>query len=182
MQRRVAWFNEAPIEPDPKGGLRSPDERVRLRCLEPAVALEGMGIDCSVFGNLGDADPAEVGQLLQKLKTDIVVIAPFNDPSLLKLAKAAKQLGCYVIADFGSATDVSDDFLKLASLADHIVAATPEAQALLKTHSIACIVIPDCTTTQDAETVAGAWLDCFTALKMKPPACANSNIPATDNG
>ena len=55
MPRHIAWFNEAPIEPDPKGGLRSPDERVRRRCLEPAAILEDRGIDCSVFGNLHDA-------------------------------------------------------------------------------------------------------------------------------
>ena len=78
MPRHIAWFNEAPIEPDPKGGLRSTDERVRRRCLEPACALEDLGIDCSVFGNLHDADPSEVSKLLQKLKTDIVVIGCFS--------------------------------------------------------------------------------------------------------
>jgi hypothetical protein len=182
MLSHVAWFNEAQIEPDPKGGLRSSDERVRRRCLEPACALEDLGTACSVFGNLHDADPTQVSKLLQKLKADIVVIGPFTDPSLLRLARAAKHLGCYVVADFGDAPSLGEDFEKLAAFADLIVAATPDAETLLMTKGIAATVIPDTDKTHTAEHAAKAWRDCFQALKMKPPACANSNVPLADNG
>jgi len=182
MPRHIAWFNEAPIEPDPKGGLRSTDERVRRRCLEPACALEDLGIDCSVFGNLHDADPSEVSKLLQKLKTDIVVIGCFSDPSLLKLARAAKHLGCYIVADFANQTNLSEDFEKLAALADQIIAATPEASEFLKSKNIVSLLIADADPDHDAKIVAEAWLACFKTLKMKPPACANTNTPPADNG
>lgn len=169
MLRHIAWFNEASIEPDPKGGLRSADERVRRRCLEPASALEDRGVCCSVFGNLHDASPADVGQMLQKLETDVVVIGAFTEPTLLKLAKTAKHLGCYIVADFADQTTMSADFEKLGAFADLIVAATPEAIKTIETANLVATLVPD-----DS---SDAWLDCFKALKMKPPACANSNIP-----
>ena len=78
MLRHIAWFNEAPVAPDAKGELASPDEAVRRRCLAPARALEDMGIACSVFGNLHDADPVHVSQHLQKLNADIVVIGEIS--------------------------------------------------------------------------------------------------------
>lgn len=177
MLRHIAWFNEAPIEPDPKGGLRSSDERVRRRCLEPAATLENRGIACSVFGNLHDADPAEVSKLLQKLNTDIVVVGAFSDPTLVKLARAAKHLGCYIVADFADQTAVNKDFEKLAALADHIVAATSEAQNILKSHQLAASLIPDVDTHNAPDFIADAWHDCFKVLKLNPPACANTNTP-----
>jgi hypothetical protein len=182
MLRHIAWFNEASIEPDPKGGLRSTDERVRRRCLEPACALEDLGVACSVFGNLHDADPAEVSNLLQKLRTDIVVISPFSDPSLLKLARAAKHLGCYIVADFGDQTHVSQDFEKLAALADQLVAASPEALEILKSKNLAATIVPNVGPNNEPKLVAEAWRDCFKTLKMKLPACANTNTPPPDHG
>ncbi len=173
MLRHIAWFNEAPIEPKPEGGLHSEDVRVCRRCLEPAAALEDRGVDCSVFGNLQDADPVEVSTLLQKLSTDIVVIGVPTDPSLLKLAKAAKHLGCYIVADFADQTSLTAEFEKLAGYADRIIAATPEAKAFLHAQNIECVVV--------ADTDTDAWLACFKNLKMKPPACANTNTPPTDN-
>ena len=182
MLRHIAWFNEAIIEPEPTGGLRSDDRRVELRCLAPAAALEDRGIDCSVFGNLQDADPAEVGKLLQKLSTDIVVIGAFTDPTLLKLAKHAKHLGCYIVADFADQTEISSDFTKLAILADHIIAGTSEAIALLKSQNLSASLIPDADDHGASTEVAEAWLHCFKSLKLKPPACANSNTPPSDHG
>lgn len=177
MLRHIAWFNEASIEPDPKGGLRSSDQRVERRCLAPAAALEDLGIACSVFGNLQDADPAEVGKLLQKLNTDIVVIGAFSDPTLLKLARAAKHLGCYIVADFANQTSVSKEFEKLASLADRIVAGTPEAVAYLQSQNLTANLIVDAETPTASDAVAAVWMDCFKSLKLKPPACANTNTP-----
>jgi sugar phosphate isomerase/epimerase len=179
MLRHIAWFNEAPIEPNPAGGLRSDDPRVRRRCLEPAAVLEGRGIACSVFGNLHDADPAEVSKLLQKLNTDIVVIGAFSDPSLVKLARAAKHLGCYIVADFADQPHVSEDFKKLAAIADGLVASTSEAAAGLETEGMLVTIIPD--VDGDVESVADAWLECFKTLKLKPPACANTNTPPPDH-
>lgn len=173
MLRHIAWFNEASIEPDPKGGLRSSDERVCRRCLEPAAVLEDKGIDCSVFGNLQDADPTEVCSLLQKLNTDIVVIGVSTNSTLLKLARAAKHLGCLIIADFADQTTVTPGFEKLAALADHIVAATPAAVEALLASKLESSLVPD--------NGYEAWLDCFKSLKMKPPACANSNTPPSEN-
>src|SRR5579862_6052037 len=101
MLRHVAWFNQALVEPAPEGGLRSPDPSVRRRCLVPARELEELGVECSVFGNLDDADPAQVSRHLQKLETDIVVIGKIAEPTRVALARAAKHMGCYIIADFG---------------------------------------------------------------------------------
>ena len=181
MLRHIAWFNEAPIEPDPKGGLRSSDERVRRRCLEPAATLEDRGIACSVFGNLHNADPAEVSKLLQKLNTDIVVIGAFSDPSLVRLARAAKHLGCYIVADFADQSVLSKDFEKLATVADHIIVATSSAMELLKTANLSATLIPDVDTNNPSDIIADAWHDCFKVLKLNPPACANTNTPPVDN-
>lgn len=178
MLRHIAWFNEAKIEPDPKGGLRSEDRRVELRCLAPAADLENQGIACSVFGNLHDADPAEVGKLLQKLSTDIVVVGAFTEPSMLKLAKTAKHLGCYILADFADQVTISKEFEKLAMIADHIVAATPDAVELLKRQNFSASLIIN-GDKQNPSSIA--WLDCFKKLKMKPPVCANSNTPPTEH-
>lgn len=177
MLRHIAWLNETLIEPNPQGGLRSDDDRVRRRCLEPAAALENRGIACSVFGNLHDADPTEVSKLLQKLNTDIVVIGVFSDPVLIKLARAAKHLGCYLVADFADQTSINGDFQKLAELADCVVASSLTAQNLLQSGGFAAAIIPDVTPTNPANIAADAWLDFFKTLKMKPPVCANSNTP-----
>ena len=185
MLRHIAWFNEAPVEPDPYGALTSSDARVRRRCLAPARELEELGIDCSVFGNLQGADPAHVAKHLQKLETDIVVIGEMTGPSLLMLARTAKHLGCYVIADFGDTRELSADQKKLAEIADQAVVASADAMDDLADGHMPIIVIPDC---EDGEggaqapvSVAMLWLDGFRKLKMKPPLCANSNVPMAEN-
>src|ERR1700722_20569561 len=103
MLRHIAWFNEASVAPDPSGELTSENLGVCRRCLAPARAIEKLGVVCSVFGNLHDADPVHVSKHLQKLNADIVVIGRISGPSLLKLARAAKHLGCYVVIDCGDA-------------------------------------------------------------------------------
>ncbi len=182
MLRHIAWFNEAPIEPDPKGGLRSTDQRVRRRCLSPARELEKMGVECSVFGNMHDADPAHVSTHLQKLETDIVVIGRISGPSLLRLARAAKHLGCYVIADFGDDEAPPPEFDQLKAIVDQIVTASPAFAAAVECDDTSPLVIPDCDDRSKNErspaAIARLWLDGFQKLKMKPPACANTNVPA----
>lgn len=177
MRRHVAWFNEASVEPSPDGsGLISADQNVCRRCLIPARELEKLGVECSVFGNLSDADPVHVSQHLQKLNTDIVIIGRISGPSLVKLARAAKQLGCYVIADFGEGK-TSPDNGKLAEIADQTVVASKDAAAhILQETGAKAFVISDCDE-KSANAVALAWLECFKQLKIKPPACANTNTP-----
>src|ERR1700722_15510381 len=131
MLRHIAWFNEAPIEPL-ESGLISADATVVRRCLAPAREMEKLGVECSVFGNLHDADPAHVSKHLQKLQSDIVVIGKITGPALLRLARAAKHLGCYVVADFGDHDEVSADFMPLAKLADQIVSATTKGVEALE--------------------------------------------------
>lgn len=183
MPRHVAWFNEASITLTADGSLASADPVVRQRCLVPARELEKHGIECSVFGNLHDADPLHVGNHLQKLNTDIVVIGKISGPSLLKLARAAKHLGCYVVADLGTETTLSPEFLKLIDITDQIVAASPEAAAIiLEKTGLSALVVPDCDESDQPhspEAIAKLWLDCFKHLRMKPPACANTNVPET---
>ncbi|HUY68605.1 MAG TPA: hypothetical protein VMV79_04825 [Alphaproteobacteria bacterium] len=181
MLRHIAWFNEAPIEPLPEGGLTSSAPDVCRRCLAPAREIEKLGVACSVFGNLHDADPVQVGQHLQQLNTDIVVIGCISGPSRLKLARAAKHLGCYVVADI-DAEEPGDDLARLLQVADQVVAATPErAAALLAQTDLHAIVIPDCDEKgfggHSPAAVAKLWLECFRQLKLKPPASANSNSP-----
>jgi hypothetical protein len=186
MLRHIAWFNEAPIEPAPTGALTSSDARVRRRCLVPARELESLGIECSVFGNLKGAEPAHVAKHLQKLETDIVVIGRMTGPSLLALARTAKHLGCYVIADFAGAGTLSPDQKKLAELADQIVTASEEEAEDLRHSGLSVLAIPDCdeqaTGKQAPHAIALLWLDGFKKLKMKPPACANTNEPLATNG
>lgn len=181
MLRHIAWFNEAPVEPHPKGGLTSPDSAVRRRCLTPARELETLGVECSVFGNLNDADPMQVTRHLQKLETDIVVIGKISEPSRLKLARAAKHIGCYVIADFSHEDEISPDLIKLAEIADQIVAGTTLIAVMAqKEAGLHVLVIPDCDENHgepSANTVAHLWLECFKQLKLKPPASANTNTP-----
>lgn len=180
MPRHIAWFNEALVEPLPQGGLTSNDPAVHQRCLTPARELENLGLECSVFGNLRDADPAQVGRHLQKLEADIVVIGHITEPLRLKLAKAAKHLGCLVIADFGHAPDLSSDLIKLAEVADQIVTATPSAaEAVTAKTGLHATVIPDykADTGPSASIIAHLWMDCFKKLKLKPPTSANTNTP-----
>jgi len=176
MLRHIAWFNETPIEPS-KEGLTSPDAVTCSRCLVPARALEKLGVECSVFGNLEDADPAQVGKHLQKLSSDIVVIGRITSPSLVTLARTAKHMGCYLVADFGNAAKLSPDHIKLAEIADQLVVGTAETAAiLLKETNIAALIIPDCDE-KSAEATAHLWMEGFKNLKLKPPACANTNVP-----
>jgi hypothetical protein len=182
MPRHIAWFNEALVEPLPEGGLTSPDPAVFRRCLAPARALEDLGLECSVFGNLHDADPAQVSKHLQKLETDIVVIGRLSEPQRLKLARAAKHLNCFVIADFAHETKVSPDFIKLAEVVDQLVAATPAcAAAAAQKTGLPALVIPDAEEPADrpsTRAIAQLWLECFRKLKLKPPVSANTNTPA----
>ncbi|MFY9287757.1 MAG: hypothetical protein WAO98_04575 [Alphaproteobacteria bacterium] len=183
MLRHIAWFTEAPIAPTNDGSLASENAEASSRCLIPARELEKLGVHCSVFGNLSDADPTHVSKHLQKLNSDIVVISPFSGPSMLKLARAAKHLGCYVVADFGHENTLLDDHLKLADIADQCVAATSSAaKAVMAKCAVPTLVLPDCdersTGKSAPDLIARMWMDIFNKLKLRPPACANSNIPA----
>ncbi len=177
MLRHIAWFNEAPVAPRPEGGLASPDELVCRRCLVPARAIEALGVGCSVFGNLAEADPAHVSQHLQKLGADIVVIGEISEPMRLKLARAAKHLGCYVVADFGAEENDQGALTHLMQVADQAVAATPAIAAKLEKAAVKALVIPGCEEKNAAATEAAArlWLECFKQLKLRPSAGANQN-------
>jgi hypothetical protein len=182
MLRHIAWFNEASVAPNAEGNLTSSDAATCRRSLAPARAIEKLGVECSVFGNMHDADPAHVSQHLQKLGSDIVVIGKITGPSLIKLARAAKHLGCYVVADFGHLDKLSPDLIKLAEIADQAVAATAETAALvLDATGSKVLVIPDCDerpgSKNKSDAVAQLWLDAFKKMKLKPPACANTNTP-----
>jgi hypothetical protein len=185
MPRHVAWFNGAAVEPSPTDGLVSADQTVSRRCLVPARALEELGLPCSVFGNLCDADPAHVSKHLQKLNTDFVVIGRIEGASLLKLARAAKHLGCYVIADFGDGSGLSEDAVKLATMADRVVVSEDTvAKSIHKRTGIKALVIPDYDergSANSAVAIAKMWLDCFKQLQKAPPACANTNVPQANS-
>jgi len=184
MFRHIAWFNEAPVTPDTNGNLTSPHAGVRRRCLMPARELEVLGIECSVFGNLHNSDGFSVGKHLQKLDTDIVVIGNGNAAELIPLARIAKQMGCYIVADLGEQSEESPGLDELAVLADHVVVASEEDAVALKSRGIASSVIPDCSEDEQGAGTSTAllWLDCFKKLKMKPPVCANTNFPSGANG
>jgi hypothetical protein len=182
MLRHIAWFNEAPVAPCPEGGLTSTDKNVGRRCLAPARAIERLGVGCSVFGNLHDADPVHVSQHLQKLNADIVVIGAIEGRERLRLARAAKHLGCYVVADFSGEEKDEDALHQLMQVADQAVAATPElAKVIEKKIGIAAIVIPDCEEkskgAHSPDAIAQLWVECFKRLKLKPSAGANTNVP-----
>jgi hypothetical protein len=148
----------------------------------PAREIEKLGVACAVFGNLCDADPTHVSKHLQKLNTDVVVIGRISGASMVKLAKAAKHLGCFVVADGGNDGDISAAFFQLAEIADQIVAATSAvAEAIFKETGTKATVVPNYDEKTGAALsptmIAKCWLDCFKNLKMKPPACANTNVP-----
>ena len=182
MLRHIAWFNEASVEPRPEGGLTSDDPVVCRRCLAPARAIENLGVECSVFGNLQDADPAEVSRHLQRLHTDIVVIGKFAESSWLPLARAAKHLGCYVVADLDADDVKSPDLVKLAEIVDRLTTTSEEtAAAIYAATGHPALVIPECDEQSNGPhsplAVARLWVDEFRKLKKKPPACANTNEP-----
>ena len=158
---------------------------VQRRCLAPARALEQLGVGCSVFGNLHDADPVHVSRHLQKLNADIVVIGKISGRERLQLARAAKHLGCYVVADISVEEKDSEALHQLMQVVDYAVAATQRtgrARSKKKhrwrgddysrlrgqkqaTHS------PD----RDRPKL---WMDCFMRVKLKRfPAGANTNVP-----
>lgn len=180
--RHIAWFSEASIEPNPEGNLISKDALVAERCLAPAREIEKLGIGCSVFGGLKKADPIDVSNELQRLSSDIVVVGKMTSANLLKLARAAKHLGCYVVVDLGHDTTLSPDAIKLSEIADQIIAATPEvAASLLKQTPMPILVIADCEdragSPNSSSVTALRWLEVFRKLETKPPLCANSNMP-----
>lgn len=183
MLHHIAWFNEALVEPRPEGGLTSAHPGVCRRCLLPARELEELGVDCSVFGNMHNPDPVHVIQHLQKLNVDVVVIGELAAPSLLQLARAAKHLGCYVVADFGHGNRTEKDAIELMKIADQAVAACASAaQDVFKQTGAEALVIPDCDESSadlSPKAIAPLWLSCFKQLKMKPPASANTNLPQT---
>jgi hypothetical protein len=183
MLRHIAWFNEAAVAPDASGALTSADAGMRRRCLAPAREIEKLGVGCSVFGNLHDADPVHVSRHLQKLNADIVVIGDITGPSRLRLARAAKHLGCYVVADFSGEEHDAAALTQLMQVVDQAVAATAKLAAALKQEfGVVAIVIHDCEEKNESkyspEAVALLWLDCFKNLKLKPSAGANTNMPA----
>jgi len=180
--RHIAWFNEALIEPAPGGELTSPDATVRQRCLAPAREIEKAGIGCSVFGHLKNADPVEVSNHLQKLRSDIVVIGTMSCPNTLNLARAAKHLGCYVVVDAGRDSPHIKDKAKLWELTDQIVASDANhAAQLMEQTGMVVVVIPDSDENAGGDfsphVIAQKWLAVFKNLHTKPPLCANSNIP-----
>ncbi|MBV8060166.1 MAG: hypothetical protein JO126_06425 [Alphaproteobacteria bacterium] len=175
MTLRIAWFNETPIQPDAKGQLASEDAQVRQRCLMPARTLENADMECSVFGNMSDPDLTHVSHLLQKLRTQIVVLRPFAGTSGLPLMRTAKHLGCYVVLDLGDGQTEQPELEQLVALADYVVAADATVQAS-GAHKL--VIIPDCP--PDALQHAGAvqaWRDMFAELVKTPPLCANNNNP-----
>ena len=181
MLRHIAWFNEASVAPDQSGELTSDNVGVCRRCLAPARAIEKLGVGCSVFGNLHDADPVHVSRHLQKLNADIVVIGHISDPSRLRLARAAKHLGCYVVADFTDEEKDDAALTQLLQVADQIVASTPKiASSLEKQTGLPTLVIPDSEESgrNSPDSIARLWIECFTHLKLKPSAGANTNVPA----
>lgn len=176
MLRHVAWFAGAPVAPNGKDGLISPDADVRQRCLLPARELETIGIACSVFGNLEEADPVHVSNHLQKLNADFVVLGKMTHTSLLKLARAAKHLGCYVVADYAASAQFATCLDELLGITDLIVVATPQqAETLKMSCGINPLVIED--SLDDPARCARQWFQCFSKLKEKPPLCANTNKP-----
>jgi hypothetical protein len=184
MLRHIAWFNEAPVAPLPEGGLTSTQADVCRRCLAPAREIELLGVGCSVFGNLHDADPVHVGQHLQKLNADIVVIGRISSPLRLRLARTAKHLGCYVVVDIDDKGNKTEDLCQLLQVADKAVVATAEMAArLLEEAGAVAYIVPDCeehsTGRASPVAVAKLWLDCFRQMKLKPPSGANSNMPQT---
>ena len=184
MLHHIAWFSGAPVAPHATEGLTSPDPVVERRCLIPARTLEKLGLACSVFGNLEDADPTHVAGHLQKLGVDVVVIGKVSPATLLRLARTAKHLGCYVIADFADEESLPPALNELVGITDLMIGATEDlAHKIISTCGIQTAVIPDCDTSEDAdslhspEVVARLWQECFKVLKQHPPACANSNQP-----
>jgi hypothetical protein len=182
MLRHIAWFNEATVVPDEAGALTSEDACVRRRCLAPARAIEEMGVGCSVFGHLHDADPVQVSRHLQKINADIVVIGNITGVSRLRLARAAKHLGCYVVADFIVEEHDKTVLSQLMQVVDQAVAAnTALADVLINQSGIKAVVIADCDEKPEGKhlphEIAKEWIDCFKQLKLKPSVGANTNVP-----
>ena len=149
MPRQVAWFVEAPVTRHPKGGFTSVKASTRYRCLIPHRELNNLGVKSVVhFGPLREVDPERFGRFVQEFDVEIVVIGKFNDPSMVDLARLARNRGCYLVADF------CDDYFnipalgplyrRLAQLADLIVAGTPQMAEVIATEvGRTATVIPD---------------------------------------
>ena len=183
MLHHIAWFSGALVTPHPTEGLTSPDPVVESRCLIPARTLEKHGLACSIFGNLEDADPTQVSSHLQKLGADVVIIGKVSPTTFVKLARAAKHLGCYVIADFADDTALPP-LKELVGIIDLMVAASEDlARHVIGLCGIQTALIPDCNmgegadSMQSPDVVARLWQECFKVLKQRPPACANTNEP-----
>ena len=126
--------------------MKRPSRPIRKEVLPPPTSacaaavlflrgrLSCSGVGCSVgFGNLHDADPVHVSRHLQKLNADIVVIGQISGRERIMLARAAKHLGCYVIADIYSEEKDAEALHQLMQVADYAVAATNElARAIEK--------------------------------------------------
>ena len=90
--RHVAWLVDGPIETQGDGTLTSPMASVRYRCLAPARELSKRGVQCSLFSNLGHADPAAIARELQQRQVELVITGKPLGPAMVEAANKAPVL------------------------------------------------------------------------------------------
>jgi hypothetical protein len=136
--RHVAWLIDAPVEARDDGTLTSPMASARYRCLAPVRELAKRGVQCSIFANLGRADPVAAARDLLQRRVDIVVTGKPLGRAMVETARLVRGQGVRLIADF------CDDFFDhphlgplghaMATLADGLVASTPSLAVALERH------------------------------------------------
>ncbi|MBI1272622.1 MAG: hypothetical protein GC131_00855 [Alphaproteobacteria bacterium] len=144
----IAWLNETPFTKDPAGTLTSNLASARYRCLIPARELKPLGVECSIFGNLGDVNIDELKGYWQKLGTRIAVVGKFFSPKMIEIAAASKATGHTLIADYCdnhfNRADTGPLHTQLAAIADIVVASTPMMADIIKQATGRdAIVVPD---------------------------------------
>jgi glycosyltransferase involved in cell wall biosynthesis len=149
MPRHVAWFVEASVAPDQRGGLTSALASTRYRCLIPHRELQNLGVKSAILsGVLHDADPERIGEFLREFDVETVVVGKTNHPSMIDFARLARSRGCYLVADFCDdhfgVPALGPLYRQLAQLADRVVASTPQMAEVIATETgRTAIIIPD---------------------------------------
>jgi len=149
MPRHVAWFAEASVASDERGGLTSTLASTRYRCLIPHRELQKAGVKSVILcGNLYGVGPQKIVEFLHEFDVETVVIGKTNHPSMIDLAGLARSHGCYLVADFCDdhfgVPALGPLYRELARLADQIVAGTPQMAEVVATETgRRAVIIPD---------------------------------------
>jgi cephalosporin hydroxylase/glycosyltransferase involved in cell wall biosynthesis len=143
--KNILWVTAGQINFD-ESGYHSSLASARYRIIAPALALEPFGFDSGV---LNENSVSNNHDILNQLKPGtIVVLSKIFRRETVLWARAAKQKGCLIVADFcDNLFSIKDRFMlahEMVSCADLIIVSSEELRKVFLGHGVVVdAVIPD---------------------------------------